>query len=569
MSSMPASEAPTGYSSAESRIHTAIGAAVGFAFAAIGLTWPFLLGIGPRWEHPRPDLVAYLASALYFLKEPWHVPLFTLPDMGYPEGGSVIYNDGIPLAAFFAKIIKTVIGFSVNHFGPWFLITYILQGGLAARLAYEIGNRSRTAAALFGVLALSMPVFYLRIEHVALSSQFLLLWGLLCYFRTTRRGLSPWPMVALSTCALLINAYLFAMVISLLAAALVKAWQAGQRRKAFKVLVASGTTLVVVAALAGFIRSDLPVTMLATGGFGHYSWNLITLVLAPPGYWNWGLGGIVRDATGGQYEGEAYLGAGILVLFALSVVLARSEARAAIRRHAPLVLAMGLCAAFAASGRIYIASYRIVDFTLPLQDQLAGLLRVSGRFVWPLVYLVTLASGLLLMRRLSRPVWVTMLLCCTVLQVIEGWPVRQQVRAYTESAEPDLIGIPEMASYMAAHRRVWQFPSWFCGGLGRDATGDGIKRETQLQILAARLGLPNNSVYMGRPLKDCRRERQEVEALVLSPGTLYIFDAAVVSKIRRLEALAATPACRTVRWGVVCSASWNDPGAGPAAPGST
>jgi hypothetical protein len=165
--------------------------------------------------------------------------------------------------------------------------------------------------------------------------------------------------------------------------------------------------------------------------------------------------------------------------------------------------------------------------------------------------------------------WAILLLCCTALQVIEGWPIRQQVRAYTMSAEPDLIGTPEMASLMSAHRRVWQFPSWFCGGLGRDEKGEGIKRETQLQLLAARLGLPNNSVYMARPLKDCGRERQEAETLVLSPGTLYIFDNAVVSKIPRLAALVATPACRSVRWGVVCSASWSDPGAAPVIPGST
>ena len=555
----PKSEAIPAYSPVDSRIHTAIGAAVGFAFAAIGLTWPFLLGLGVRWEHPRPDLVAYLTSALYFLREPWHMPLFTLSNMGYPEGGSVIYNDGIPLAAFIAKIIKTVTGFYVNHFGPWFLVSYILQGALAARVAYEIGNRSRITAALFGVLALSMPIFYIRIEHVALAGQFVLLWGLLCYFRTTRRKLSVWSIVALSTCALLINAYLFAMVVLLLAAALAQAWQGGQRREALTAVLACAAALLVVATLGGFLRSDLPVGMLSTGGFGHYSWNLITLVLGPPGYWSWGLGPIVRDATGGQYEGDAYLGAGVLLLFAMSLVLSRAEVRAAIRRHVPLVLAIALCAAFAASDRVYISSHLVAEYHLiPNQDKLAGLFRVSGRFVWPLVYLLTLAPALLVMRRLPQSVFAALLICCTALQVVEGWPIRRQVRAYTESAEPDLIGVPEMALWMSAHRRVWQFPSWFCGGLGRDKRGEGIRRETQLQVLAAKLGLANNSVYMGRPLKDCARERHEAEALLLSPGTLYIFDNTEVLKIPRLAALVATPACRSVGWGFVCSASWSD-----------
>src|SRR5512134_1286632 len=51
------------------RVHTALGGVVGALYALVALDPRFLLGLGPRWACPTPDLSAYLVSAQYYLRD--------------------------------------------------------------------------------------------------------------------------------------------------------------------------------------------------------------------------------------------------------------------------------------------------------------------------------------------------------------------------------------------------------------------------------------------------------------------------------------------------------------------
>ena len=59
-----------------------------------------------------------------------------------------------------------------------------------------------------------------------------------------------------------------------------------------------------------------PATMKAPG-FGLFSWNVITLLVPPDGFFGF-KGDVTRDATGGQYEGEAYVGRGVILLLVVA-----------------------------------------------------------------------------------------------------------------------------------------------------------------------------------------------------------------------------------------------------------
>ncbi len=206
------------------RVHVFAGLLTGLVVAFVTLDARFLAGTGPRWEHPRPDLALYLTSASYFLADRWRLPLFDLPMMGYPEGGSVVYNDGVPIAALAAKALATTTGFKFNYLGPWVLLCYLAMGAFVSRVAWESGNRSVLASIALPLLVFSSTAFALRIEHIALSSQFLIIWALLTYVRAWNRTMRAWEIPLLMVVAVLVNAYLFAMVATLVFAALVTAW---------------------------------------------------------------------------------------------------------------------------------------------------------------------------------------------------------------------------------------------------------------------------------------------------------------------------------------------------------
>jgi hypothetical protein len=80
--------------------------------------------------------------------------------------------------------------------------------------------------------------------------------------------------------------------------------------------------------------------------------------------------------------------------------------------------------------------------------------------------------------------------------------------------------------------------------------------ELQVQLAAARLAVPTNSVYSSRTFKDCAPELAWASHPQLDNGTLYLLGLARVAQSPQLARLARSNACVTLDWGVVCSRRW-------------
>ena len=304
--------------------HLLLGALVGITFAFATYDVRFLAGTGPRWEHPTPDMVAYLASTFYYWNDAWRLPLFELPAMGYPEGGSVIYNDAIPIGALASKVVASLTGLRIAHFGPWVVLCAALQGVFVARLAHLAGNRSLLATTALVAMVMSLPIVLIRPEHFALQSQFLLTWALCVYVEAGTGRMRPWVVTTLAALALLVNPYFFLMVMAILAAAVGIAWSGGVPRSLLlRTTLQAGLVVLVILFAAGYVTWR-DSARLASPGFGTFAWNPATLVLPPTGLWP--LGGMPRDAAGGgPYEGESYLGLAVLALLAAALWVRRGR----------------------------------------------------------------------------------------------------------------------------------------------------------------------------------------------------------------------------------------------------
>jgi hypothetical protein len=538
--------------------HALLAACVGVVLAFATLDPWFLLGVGAKWQNPTGDLTAYMVASTYYLHDSWHFPLWSIPKMGYPEGGSIVYNDAIPIAALPTKLLTSLTGWHINYLGPWVVLCYALQAVLAARLAFVLGNRSLLATGAFAVFATACAAFMLRIQHTALCAHFLILWAFLAYLRLRE------PDVRLARVALppvlvtfLVNPYLFAMVTPIVAAGVVSQWRTPSVRRQFLPTIAiAGVIWVAVIVAGGFIPQSGNVGHLGAAGFGHASWNPASMVVPPPlGFWMPVTIEIVRDATSGQYEGESYLGFLPVILLVLWLWLSPREALERIRRHPLLFAVLAGMAIFALSDHAFLRSMTLWDIQLPrIPARLASVFRMSGRFIWPLMYLLIILPGVYLLRRFPRTPTVAVLLCGAVFQIVELNADRDFVRLWTASPSPDLVNVRVLSPLMEGHTRLWQYPSWFCGGLGSQAVVDGMPREYQLQVLEAQADLPSNSIYMSRPLKDCEREKAEAASLtMLEPGVLYVFSKDVIAGLPRVQALTASAACRDLGWGWVCS----------------
>jgi hypothetical protein len=146
-----------------------------------------------------------------------------------------------------------------------------------------------------------------------------------------------------------------------------------------------------------------------------------------------------------------------------------------------------------------------------------------------------------------------------LLQAHEAAPDLQRRRQLMGQPNDALIDTALVESWLVRHDRVWQVPSWDCGGLGRSRRVWGSQEanaELEMQLAAARLSVPSNSAYTSRTFKDCAPEVAWAANPHLDEGTLYLLGLAGVAQSPALAALARSNACVTLEWAVACSRSW-------------
>lgn len=384
-----------------SALPAAFGAAAGTLFAA----WLYGAAvIDPRsigWLLHGDPAQHYLGLA-YFLNQPWHWPPGLVLQFGAPT--SVVFTDSIPLLALAAKAVGAEGRW--QYFGAWMVACHALAGWFGARLVQRFGAGAMASAAgtLFFIVS---PALLLRAYgHESLMGQFLVLAAL-------ERALRPqWQArgwLVLAAVALLVHAYLSAMVLALAAAAAAGAWANGRERAGVlaRQFAAGGGVMAAAAWAAGYFVGAADY---AAAGYGHFSANLLTWI--DPMDWAafnrfWGREvpyarewsrflPAQQQATSGQYEGFAFLGAGMIALAALAVGVALVRRGAGTSAAAPppanarWVLAACLAMLLlAVSTKPTLGGTTLAQLALPaaLEDKL-GVFRAGGRFVWPLTYVL-------------------------------------------------------------------------------------------------------------------------------------------------------------------------------------
>ncbi|HEY7500985.1 MAG TPA: DUF6311 domain-containing protein [Vicinamibacterales bacterium] len=526
-------------------------AAIAAIIAYNTLDAQFLHGTGGKWLQPDNDSAAYMVAWSYFLGDAWRLPIFAVPRMGYPEGGNVLFLDALPLTAIVTKCVYAATRIRLNPYGPWNLLTYLLQGAFAARLLYAAGARSLPAALAGAVLLVCTTSFMWRMQHTAISSHFLILWALALYFESRRGSRRLVEMWVLASLALLINSYLFAMVIALHAVTLLATIpRDGLPWRDVRTMACGAAAVVAIALASGYgVLFTNPSSMQAMG-FGLFSWNLAGL-LVPRSF------DVVRDATGGQYEGEAYIGMGALIVVTVALVSRPAATARHVRTHAWLVALLAACAIYAASNRVYAGSTLVLSYDVPARvESLASFFRATGRFIWPVAYSVVALSLACVFRWWRPAIAIPIAALAVVVQLTEVRPYMRYFKVTTGRALASAIDAARVDEWVRTHDRIWQYPSWSCGGLSGSKVESGsleANRELQIQLLAARAGTPMNSIYTSRMLKHCDREFEWGAHPRFEEGVLYLLSWKTAAETPAIATLVASGPCIGLSWGIACS----------------
>jgi hypothetical protein len=415
---------------------------IGLLFVFYLLPLPVIAGTGGLWVRPfNVDLAQNLTGHLVFQRPGWHWPLFYSPDLFWPRGASIAMTDSNPLVSLIAKLAAGLLGHPVNLFGVWFAACWLLQPVAAVYAVRSFGARRWEAAVAAAIFAACFPALLFRVGHINLCGHFVLLFGLGQCVRmirnqagaTTRDWITAYVVLLV---AIMIHPTLFLIDAAIFAAVPIQAVFDKRMR---------GHTILRFA--ASVILAYLPFQVLSgmTGGmdrgFGYYSMNL----LSPVWPQHSGLFGAqlpTIDATGGQYEGFNYLGAGSLLLIALAGLALWRYRQTNWRRWQGLIVVLAGLTLLALSTQVYAGQRLLLPLGTRQWDSIFGFVRSSGRLFWPVGYALLLGAIAVISDRLLRVGASAVLLAAVILQLVDMAPLVAAARTYFARGGQTVASLP-------------------------------------------------------------------------------------------------------------------------------
>jgi hypothetical protein len=182
-------------------------------------------------------------------------------------------------------------------------------------------------------------------------------------------------------------------------------------------------TIICLTLLIGFIIGifRLDSAELGEWGYGYYSWNgngfINSMNLSSF------LDGIVTG-TEGQYEGYSYLGLGVIITSIVGLIfyLERDHLKKHLSFSIPITVVSLVYILFSLSNKAYLNNSLLWE--IKIQDNLLSKLsffRSTGRFVWPVVYIITLFAVASIIRNMKHPA--IFLFMVVIIQLIDIQPL--------------------------------------------------------------------------------------------------------------------------------------------------
>lgn len=458
-----------------------------------------------------PDPMQHYLGWVMYRQADWSFPLGIATNYGYPFGVPITYTDSIPLLAIFFKIFRSIIPDNFQYFGLWIMSCFVLQGVFGYLLLNKFLN-SKSLAVLGSTIFILSPVMLFRLGgHFALGGHWLILAGLYLFLFSNKK-LLWWQWSLLLATSLLVHPYLLFMNGFLLAGYLLKLfikktipfWQAIIFALAQVILV-----YIVAHSLGLFV-----IGQAIAPGYGDFSMNLNALV--NPMGWSRLLADlpIIRY----QAEGFNYLGLGLILLLIFSVLryIQNKKYRKFKIEHLPLVLVIIALTALSVSHVVALNSN--ILFSLPLaeefKDKTFGLFRSSGRFFWPVYYLIVIGAFYVI-KNYKFKISIVILILAVAIQVFDlSSKINSRGQEFANKEWSTSV-IGELDNLNLDYKHIVFLPVI------------PHRNHMNFAIFASYNGMTVNDGYFARPIDGLDEERERQIDLIKNgqpdPDTLYVF----------------------------------------------
>lgn len=336
------------------------------------------------------DLRAHYIGWKFFRKSHWNFPFGLIDNIVYPDKISIIFTDSVPGFAVFFKVLSSVLPETFQYFGLWGMLCFILQGFCAYEIISHYVNNVwvRLLGTEFFIISPSMV--YRLYYHSELAGHFILLWAFLIFIKNKNESNSlkvgiKWSILCIVTAG--VHIYFIPMVGIIMVAMYCVRFNDNCKTNVIKNSIGSFALEIIMPVLAacgniyllgGF--SSLR-TFDSEDGLGRYSANINTFF--NPQSWS----GILPEFDlycNEQYEGYAYVGIGIILLFVVALVSYIKKKISFSRKEIWFaVIVFGLSFFVALSPVVTCGSKKLIDIPYPeFVINIYKMFRATGRFAW-------------------------------------------------------------------------------------------------------------------------------------------------------------------------------------------
>lgn len=364
------------------------------------------------WLMAGGDLSQHYLGWMAYRASSWHFPIGMVDTLAYPYHTSIIFTDSIPIFALLFKLLSPILPADFQYFGLWGICCFILQGLCAGRIiSHKSDNKIITVLA--SAMFLITPVMIWRMyAHTALAGQWIILYALDMVFNPDKYQSKKKNYITIAIVGLLsasIHLY-FALMNGIVLAGYIIICLL--REKRVKRSVFSLMTYLASVAFAVWIFGGFDSGMSAqNGGLGIYSFNLNNFV-NPQGWSK-----ILKDLPlygNGQYEGFAYLGAGVVLLIVLagySCLINKSNFEVTVKNNKVKIIAIffvWVMSVIVALSPVVSLGDKAVELKVPqIVTKMWSVFRATGRIAWVAVY-VLVFLGLIGLLRSGKKVCVVL-----------------------------------------------------------------------------------------------------------------------------------------------------------------
>jgi hypothetical protein len=516
---------------------------LGFVWGTFGES--FIRGQSTFWQTDAQDITQYMAGFNLYFSAPWKYPLLAFDSLNYPVGIRATFVDIIPLYALLLKLLIPASWAPFNPFGVWVAGCFVLQAVGAWWVARELRANSWAFMLSLAAFMLMTPALLSRVGHISLMSHWIVVFAIALYLRGWRLKAMPmagWTFLLVS--AFYINIYIFVMAAGIYAAAAASVMQARSMRYCLH------ATVPLWALLISLLLTLMPLPsggVTREWGFGYYSMNVLSPLI----------GGRIVTLTAqvgaGQYEGFNYLGLGLIIALVLvcSNSTTRAHAQEALRRHWVLASLLLVYSVYALSNQIYIGSMQVATVSYPgITKALTSQFRVSGRFFWPVAYVLMIGAWWMLFNRHGQRRFLSVAITLTVVQLADLTSVYANLQStLTRPPAQHLQRAAWDATIPAQVKTLYFYPKFKCG---QTPAHDSL---LPVMHYASLRGLNLNTGYISRYTPLCDDMAREI-ANSRPHESAYVFvrkEFSGLEKIRPILPASAT-ACHEVDFAFICVA---------------